>query len=321
MPERENNCLSIHWQIGREFLKAEPAMKRSYALDKNAPIFPIIENEILSIVSLSELQVYKVQWLISGKKEKRAAKDYVPSERLEESIQKVEYSRWMTEKAIEILFELQEMESLEKNEQSKRLVELNKTIRQALAFYMEADFQLYKFKFANPNIEQIERIKASIEYAAKVNDMRSAEELKIRYGSLLSKEHLYAKRLEPLYEPILEAEEKMASAFWEMETMLYQLNDKYSQYLFMAYQTLQDYAASSKQSITIADLIKENEEIQKQTDILHDREINRSAEIKERVNLLNEINSNLDTIIKQQNSMNEYMQNAVLEICKSGLLS
>lgn len=312
-----NNANSIQAQISREFLKAGALMKRSYSLDKNAPIFPIIENENLLIVSLSELQVIKVKRLIEDQKKKKAVKDYIPGKREEEFIQKVEYARWQTDKTIEILYDLLEMDSLEKNDRCKQLVQSIKIIRQALASYIEADFQLYKVKFANPNIEQIERIKALIENAVKANDMRYAEELKIRYRSLLNKEYLYAEGLTPFYMSLLEAEEKMIAAFWELEANLFRLNDQYTQYLFMACQTLQNYANSSKQSISITDLMKENEEIQKQTDILRDREKNRPADIKDRVKSLNDISVNLNTIISQQNTMNEYMQNAILKICRT----
>lgn len=301
----------------RVFVKNETLIRQSYALSSSLPIYLVIKEDRFANVTCSAYQLLKEKWLLEATIKKRIFKDYIPGDREEEILLEIEKYRWIANRAIALLHDLGQMDEAEKSSLNEKIDTLYKTVRQAAGSRIEANFEFYKVKAVNPEIDQIERGKSLIENAIKSNDQRALLELKLKYGAVLSKEHLYSRRSESFVNRVYETEEKLYESFWELETLLRGLFDRYSQYLFTTLQTLLSHIESPEHQSSLMNLVTENEEIQRQACILYDRAKKRTGDLKSRAQNLQEISSNMNMILTQLNSMNDYMQNAILDICKS----
>ncbi|RJP29937.1 MAG: hypothetical protein C4527_10695 [Candidatus Omnitrophota bacterium] len=295
------------------FRKTLPLIKQTYNELKNPPTFPIIRAEKIKFVALSEFKVLREKWVEERKKKIRILKDYIPTHQEEQCLLDVERLQWTAQKITDLLITFNQMTPADKEESLNNLAMEKKKVRDAAALLVEVYYQLEKIKAGNPDIDQIERAKTSIANALKTSDKRALQELKIQYGALLAKEPLYSRRLTPLRETIYEEEGKLFAAYWNMESVLYGLQDKYSQYLFLTLQRVQDFLSNPKGMNLLRELIVENEEIQRQACILHDRAGKCYDSRQENTRMLHENSDNMGVILSQQNAMIEFMQKAVCD--------
>lgn len=313
----EKKDLSKIVQIWVEFSRLESVIRKPYAAPSNLSFVPIIRDERLITVAYSAYQSLKERSLADSNKKVRVVKDYIPGDRELGCVLESERLRWIAEKALTLMTELGQIEPTEKTSLLEKIDASIKAIRQASAPQIEAYFELYKLKAVNPEIDQIERAKIAIENAMKANDQRALMELKLKNGALLKKEHLYARRLSSINEGVWKTEDRVYPVYWELETILHNLLDRYSQFLFTILQSLLAQIPSSDHQTSIVSLVTENEEIQRQTCMLHDRTRKRSDVLETRVQMLRDSSGKMSLIINQQHTMNEYMQNRILDLCKS----
>jgi len=297
--------------------KNETWISESYKIRSDQPIYLVVKEERIVGITPSAYQMMRERWMMEANAKKRIIKDYVPSESEEEINVEVEKLRWNANKALILLHNLGQIDTAEKSSLTQQIDEWHAAIRQAAISRVEAAFDFYKVRAVNPEIDQIEQAKTLIDNAMKTNDRQAIMKLKLQYGGLLSKEHLYARRSESFIQRILETDVVLYKRFWELETLLRDLFDRYSHYLFTTLQTLLSKIESPEYQSSIMNLVSENEEIQRQACTLHERSKKRSSVLKDHVQLLRELSSNMNMILTQLNSMNDYMLKAIMDISKS----
>ncbi len=300
--------------VRQKFEKIAPLFVKMSDFREKSPLIPLIQDNRINHVTESAFRVYQKNWLADEKNKKRIPKDYLPNEKVIQRILDVGGIGWHVNQLLTILIHSGEINEEFQSEQVQKLEGWKKTFHQTLESHIEVLYEIHKMKYTNPEIEQIERAKISIENARKANDKRAFMELKLQYGALLSKEHLYTRRLSVIQNGYHETESKMMEAYWNLQILFHSLLDQYTQFLFVTLQSLSSSTHATHSAMGIMNLVTENEEIQKQACILHDRAKNPSPTLPNRIQLLRDITGNMSMILQQQISMKESMQKNILDL-------